>query len=133
MRRWSIRWSISTAGVILTAASALLARPSAQEATTPSSPEILLKQPQPDADHKSSGCLSCHSPLETPTMHQTGTVRLGCTDCHGGNAEARIAAGSAPDSAPLSRNQEASASAIPLQQYGCKLCQPRAQLHALAA
>ena len=24
-------------------------------------------------------------------MHATGTVRLGCTDCHGGNSEARIA------------------------------------------
>ncbi len=26
-------------------------------------------------------------------MHATGTVRLGCTDCHGGNADVRIAAG----------------------------------------
>ena len=31
-------------------------------------------------------------------MHATGTVRLGCTDCHGGNAEARIAAGTQPSS-----------------------------------
>ena len=26
-------------------------------------------------------------------MHATGTLRLGCTDCHGGNADARVASG----------------------------------------
>ena len=70
-----------------------------KDAATVGSPELLLTQPQPGADHKSSGCVSCHSPLETPSMHTTGTVRLGCTDCHGGNAEARIAAGVASRSA----------------------------------
>ena len=31
-------------------------------------------------------------------MHATGTLRLGCTDCHGGNADARVAAGVAATS-----------------------------------
>ena len=31
-------------------------------------------------------------------MHATGTVRLGCTDCHGGNADVRVAAGVAASS-----------------------------------
>src|ERR1700686_1362858 len=53
----------------------------------------LMSQPQIEADRKSAGCLSCHTQTDEPTMHATGTVRLGCTDCHGGNAEVRIAAG----------------------------------------
>lgn len=46
----------------------------------------LLSQAQSDADRKSAGCLSCHTQVDEPTMHPTGTVRLGCTDCHGGDA-----------------------------------------------
>src|SRR4029077_19303518 len=70
-----------------------------QQTLAQQSPDTVLKQPQPDADHKSSGCLGCHAPLETPSMHPTGTVRLGCTDCHGGNTEVRIAAGTSSSSA----------------------------------
>ncbi len=58
----------------------------------------LMNQPQQDADRKSAGCISCHTQTDEPTMHATGTVRLGCTDCHGGNADARIAAGVAATS-----------------------------------
>ena len=36
---------------------------------------------------KSEGCNSCHVKTDAPTMHVTPAVRLGCTDCHGGNAE----------------------------------------------
>lgn len=38
------------------------------------------------ARRKSEGCVSCHDPMDSPTMHQPQTVVLGCTDCHGGNA-----------------------------------------------
>ena len=31
-------------------------------------------------------------------MHSTGTVRLGCTDCHGGNPEIRLTADAPKDS-----------------------------------
>ena len=52
-------------------------------------PNALLLQSQADADGKSTGCLTCHAATDSPTMHTTGTVRLGCTDCHGGNSEVR--------------------------------------------
>src|SRR3546814_17593455 len=34
---------------------------------------------------KSEGCTSCHVRTDAPTMHATPAVRLGCTDCHGGD------------------------------------------------
>jgi LVIVD repeat len=38
---------------------------------------------------KSDGCTSCHVKSDAPTMHLTPAVRLGCTDCHGGNASVK--------------------------------------------
>ena len=35
---------------------------------------------------KSEGCYSCHVQTDAPTMHESPAVRLGCIDCHGGNA-----------------------------------------------
>jgi hypothetical protein len=35
---------------------------------------------------KSQGCISCHAGVGD--MHRSPNVRLGCTDCHGGNAHA---------------------------------------------
>ncbi|MGA7629856.1 MAG: hypothetical protein WCB11_03765 [Terriglobales bacterium] len=52
-----------------------------------------------EAHQKSAGCVGCHNPMDSATMHNTGTVRLGCTDCHGGNAEIRLPAGVARASA----------------------------------
>jgi hypothetical protein len=59
----------------------------------------LIGQTQAEADRKSAGCISCHTQTDEPTMHATGTVLLGCTDCHGGNSGVRIAAGVATGSA----------------------------------
>ena len=59
----------------------------------------LLTQTQADADRKSAGCLSCHNGIDEPTMHPTRTVRLGCTDCHGGDPTASVAPGAAKGSA----------------------------------
>jgi hypothetical protein len=50
-------------------------------------------QAQEEADRKSSGCISCHTSTDEPTMHPTRTVHIGCTDCHGGNASISIAQG----------------------------------------
>ncbi len=47
-------------------------------------------QSQQEADGKSSGCISCHTSTDEPTMHPTKTVHLGCTDCHGGNASVSV-------------------------------------------
>jgi len=59
----------------------------------------LLTQSQAEADRKSTGCVTCHVSSDEPTMHPTGTVRLGCVDCHGGDATASLPAGAATDSA----------------------------------
>jgi hypothetical protein len=55
-------------------------------------------QSQEEADRKSSGCISCHTSTDEPTMHPARTVHIGCTDCHGGNASISIAAGFAANS-----------------------------------
>ncbi len=46
----------------------------------------LSRQTDADALAKSRGCIVCHE--NTGDMHAKTTVRLGCTDCHGGNAAA---------------------------------------------
>src|SRR6202521_544360 len=56
-------------------------------------------QPQEEADRKSSGCISCHTSTDEPTMHPTKTVHLGCQDCRGGNSPVPAAPGAAPNSA----------------------------------
>src|SRR5260370_12892188 len=52
---------------------------------------------QEEADSISSGCVSCHTSTDEPTMHPTKTVHIGCTDCHGGNASVSIASGAPPN------------------------------------
>ena len=54
----------------------------------------LSKQSDADVQKKSAGCLSCHTKTDAPTMHEAGSVKLGCTDCHGGNVVATAPAGS---------------------------------------
>src|SRR5579863_1460935 len=66
------------AGLVCTAVCALLF---GQQAGTGR-----LGESQDDADRKSVGCVACHGQTDSSSMHTTGTVRLGCTDCHGGNA-----------------------------------------------
>jgi hypothetical protein len=50
------------------------------------SENLLLRQSHAEADAKGAGCVTCHVGIEP--MHEMGTVHLGCTDCHGGNAAA---------------------------------------------
>jgi len=59
---------------------------------------FLRGQSQKEADRKSSGCITCHTSTDEPTMHSSKAVHLGCTDCHGGNASASIVAGTVPNS-----------------------------------
>ena len=42
-----------------------------------------------EARSKSAGCVSCHVETDAKTMHDNPGVVLGCTDCHGGNADVR--------------------------------------------
>lgn len=46
----------------------------------------LMQQTQRQADRKSRGCLTCHRGIEP--MHRNTAIKIGCTDCHGGEAEA---------------------------------------------
>jgi hypothetical protein len=72
-----------------------------QEAASQPRPQLeLLEQSQVEADSKSMGCVSCHTTTDSATMHLTGTVRLGCTDCHGGDAAVAAPPSSKPGSEP---------------------------------
>lgn len=44
------------------------------------------RQTSAEMDAKSAGCLSCHTATDQPSMHASEGVKLGCVDCHGGNA-----------------------------------------------
>src|SRR2546426_4577911 len=59
-----------------------------------------------EADRKSSGCISCHTSTDEPTMHPTKTVHLGCTDCHGGNSSVFVASGTARNAPEYNSSKE---------------------------
>ena len=58
--------------------------------------EFLQQQSEEEVAQKSRGCLTCHTQTDSPTMHESQTVRLGCVDCHGGSAKEARPAGAAP-------------------------------------
>jgi hypothetical protein len=60
--------------------------------------DSLIRQTQAEVDRKNAGCVSCHVSTDEPTMHPTRTVRLACTDCHGGDSSASVPAGSVQNS-----------------------------------
>lgn len=69
----------------------------------PAAGSDLSRQTQAEAERKSAGCVTCHTATDSPTMHLSRTVRLGCTDCHGGNAEVHRADGVAAGSPEYER------------------------------
>src|SRR5688572_21716831 len=67
------------------------------DAIFPANDNALAAQAPSTTNHQPpavSGCITCHTSTDEPSMHPTGTVRLGCTDCHGGNANVRAPQGS---------------------------------------
>jgi len=64
----------------------------ASEGETPRRVEYPAYPPAPDgqspqtADLKSFGCVTCHTATDASSMHDSPSVVLGCTDCHGGNS-----------------------------------------------
>ena len=50
--------------------------------------QSLVTQSDSIFDAKSNGCLKCHAGIEP--MHENTAVKIGCTDCHGGNAQATV-------------------------------------------
>jgi hypothetical protein len=63
-------------------------------------------QSQQEADRKSTGCITCHTSTDEPTMHPTKTVFLRCTDCHGGNSSISVVASTTPNSAEYNAAKE---------------------------
>ncbi len=62
---------------------------SPQRVEYPEHPAAPEKQSQQTADLKSYGCVSCHTTTDARSMHDSPSVVLGCTDCHGGNSSVR--------------------------------------------
>lgn len=101
-------WQISILAAIICATVALFTLPGATAATqqpVESPPRAGAEQTSvglgesiDESRQRSAGCISCHNPMDSATMHTTGTVRLGCTDCHGGNAQIALRPGVARDS-----------------------------------
>ena len=58
--------------------------------TAPSSP---ASQTDESVQAKSAGCMTCHTQTDATTMHSNPAVKLGCTDCHGGNSSIRLTGG----------------------------------------
>jgi len=56
-------------------------------------PPSPMTQSAEQAEAKSAGCKSCHTASDTWTMHKSPAVVLGCTDCHGGDANIVAASG----------------------------------------
>jgi hypothetical protein len=48
---------------------------------------------------KSKGCQSCHVTTDSSSMHDNPAVRLGCSDCHGGNSTVQVQPDLKPGSA----------------------------------
>jgi len=67
-------------------ATALTVGGNAADIQSGGSAAALQTQTQLAANAKSAGCLTCHKNIEP--MHASPAVKLGCTDCHGGNATA---------------------------------------------
>ncbi len=106
---WTIALAGSTSGdlkVAVTSAPNQAAGTSANAAASfrsgvPGSPQAVQSMETPEqAAANSAGCITCHTRTDEASMHPSGTVTLGCTTCHGGDANVSVAAGlaaGAPD------------------------------------
>ncbi len=81
-----LRHDLMRSAPALAAAALVLLLTPARRALADDDAPALLRQTQAEADAKSTGCLSCHTGIEP--MHVSEQVKLGCTDCHGGNVDA---------------------------------------------
>ena len=50
---------------------------------------VVADAPLQRAGETSRTCVECHGELDAPTMHASAAVRIGCTECHGGDATAK--------------------------------------------
>ena len=61
-------------------------------------PAQLTMQSPAQADSQSAGCITCHTSTDEPSMHPSGTVKIGCATCHGGDPSVSLTVGAAPGS-----------------------------------
>ncbi len=61
-------------------------KPVERDYTRVTAPPAPAQQTLDEMMAKSEGCFSCHVRTDEPTMHVSPAVRLGCIDCHGGDA-----------------------------------------------
>jgi hypothetical protein len=79
-------------GVVLFAGSPMASdaeKPVKRDYSRVIAPPAPQRQSVAEMEAKSEGCNTCHVKTDAPTMHMTPAVRLGCTDCHGGDASVR--------------------------------------------
>lgn len=62
----------------------------------PALPTDVIQQTEEEVTAKNTGCVSCHTQNDAPTMHLSPAVRLACVDCHGGQSDAALTAGTTP-------------------------------------
>ncbi|MEP3421676.1 MAG: hypothetical protein ABJN35_08080 [Erythrobacter sp.] len=94
---FSPRYALLAVAALLLGVSVFQSETQAADKETPTyrdyslviAPPAPARQSQAEMDAKSEGCYTCHLQTDAPTMHTTPAVRLGCTDCHGGNASVR--------------------------------------------
>src|SRR5580692_11486507 len=91
-QRWLVVFFVLAGGI----AAALLLEGRSHAQSPAQQQQSLLGQSQPDVDRKNTGCVSCHTATDEPSMHTTGTVRLACVDCHEGDATAVLPSGPQP-------------------------------------
>ncbi len=83
------RWLGLLAALVLSAPALGAGGEKPVERTYVTAPPAPYSQTQGQADAKSAGCMTCHTAVDQPSMHDAKSVVLGCTDCHGGNANVR--------------------------------------------
>lgn len=76
----------------------------AADANTKTAPPAPKSQTQEAVDAKTKGCVSCHSKTDQVNMHDNPAVKLGCTDCHGGDANVMKPGGAVDTKGPLYRS-----------------------------
>src|SRR5687768_2453925 len=96
-RKNRLRWLVASAALALFFSFPAIRAQAPSDSQPPA--RVLLSQSPEEARAKSVGCISCHTTTDSPTMHPTGTVQLGCADCHGGKSGVVLPAGTARVSA----------------------------------
>jgi hypothetical protein len=107
------RQPLTASALVLFAAAALASEGEhAVERHYVSAPPSPASQADESVQAKSAGCLTCHTQTDASTMHLNPAVKLGCTDCHGGNSSIRLSGG-APRGSDAYRKAFESAHVLP--------------------